>query len=381
MVVAPPRPPSGDDAAQALIEEARRRQRKRRLVVAASLLVAAAVAIAVALVLHGSRSTVGRGRPSGGSGGARGAAIRLVRPGALAVGADGTVYVADDGQNRILARRPSGTLEVVAGTGKRGFAGDGRRAVDAELSRPAGMIVAHDGTLYFADEGNNRVRAISPKGIIRTVAGSGRFGWVQSGTHALAAALAGPAAVALGRDGRLYVAAAGWGEVLRLGPGGTLVKVAGIRGPAGIYGIGRPATRASADGPVGLAFDRARDLFIAGFNTKTLLMVTPGGTMRLPAGTDGDYPSEGGLATTPDGRVLATNRTSILELGPHGARRIFDFTRSRVGGVRGFVAEGIAVDRRGNLYLDTYPSGYAATSATALVEIHPDGSVRTLWTS
>ena len=277
--------------------------------------------------------------------------------------------------------RPNGHLEVVAGTGKPGFAGDGGRAVDARLNRPAGMAVVADGTLYVGDSGNNRVRAVSPRGIIRTVAGNGRFGWVASGTPGRPAALGEPAAVTIGRDGRLYVVSESWGEVLRLSPDGTLAKVAGIRGPEGVYGVGGPATRASADGPEGLAFDGAGNLFVAGFNTKTLLMVTPGGTMRLPAGIGRDYPSAGGLVATPDGRVLATNRTSILELTPHGARTVFDFGRSRVAGIRGFVAEGIAVDRRGDIYLDTYPSGYASTSATALVEIHPDGSARMLWTS
>ena len=184
----------------------------------------------------------------------------------------------------------------------------------------------------------------------------------------------------VGPDGRLYVAASG-GEILRLSAQGTLTRVAGIRGPAGVYGIGRPAVEASADGPEALAFDRAGNLFLAGFNTKTLLMIGRDGTMRLPAGVGGDYPSAGGFATTPDGRVLATNRTSILEVTPHGARPIFDFTRGRVGGIRGFVAEGIAADGRGNVYLDTWPSGYAATSTTALVEIHPDRSVRVLWPS
>jgi sugar lactone lactonase YvrE len=380
-VIAPPGPPATDDFAQALIEEARRRQRRRRLVLAMSLLVVGAIGVTLALVMRGGSSTGRRGQPSSGSAGGRDSAIRLERPGALAVGADGTVYVADDGRNQIVARRPNGTLEVVAGTGKRGFSGDGGRAARAELGGPAGMTVASDGTLYFADSGNNRVRAISPRGIIRTVAGNGKLGWVESGTAARAATLGEPAAVTIGRDGRLYIASESWGEVLRLAPDGTLTKVAGVQGPEGVYGIGGPATRASADGPEGLAFDRAGNLFVAGFNTKTLLMVARDGTMRLPAGISSDYPSEGGLATTPDGRVLATNRTSILELTPHGARTVFDFTRARLAGIRGFTATGIAADRRGNLYLDTYPSGYANTSATALVEIHPDGSAKALWTS
>ena len=369
-----------DDPAQALIEEARRRQRKRRLLVVAALLVAGAVAVTIALAECGGHSTSGRRHPSGGAAGGRAGAIRLERPGALALAANGTVYVADDGRNQIVARRPNGALVVVAGSGKRGFSGDGGPARAAELDGPAGMTVAPDGTLYFADSGNNRVRAVSPAGIIRTVAGTGKLGWVESGARALAANIGAPVDVVVGPDRRLYIAASARGEILRLARG-RLTRIAGIRGPEGVYGIGRAATDASADGPEGLAFDRAGNLFVAGFNTKTLLMIARDGTMRLPAGVGGDYPSPGGLETTPDGRVLATNRTSILEVSPHGTRTIFDFTRRRVAGVGGFDATGIAVDHRGDLYLDTYPSGYANTSATALIEIRRDGSAQALWTS
>jgi len=344
-------------------------------------LVAAAVAVVVAVVVLGRGSTGKRGHSPAGTGGGRGGAVRLERPGALAVGADGTVYVADDGRNQIVARRPNGSLVVVAGSGAKGFSGDGGPAVRAKLDAPAGMAVGHDGTLYVADSGNNRVRAVSPDGVIRTMVGSGKYGWVETGTPALAARLGGPEDVVVGPDGRLYIAAASWGEILRLTARGTLTRIAGIRSREGVYGIGGPAVKASADGPDALAFDRAGNLFVAGFNTKTLLMIGRDRTMRLPAGVGGDYPSAGGLATTPDGRVLTTNRTSILAVTPHGARPLFDFTRTRLGDIRGFVAEGIAVDRSGDVYLDTYPSGYAATSATALVEIRPGRSVRVLWSS
>ncbi len=111
------------------------------------------------------------------------------------------------------------------------------------------MAVAKDGTLYFADAGNNRIRAISPWGTIRTVAGDGNFGWVGSGASALAASLGGPAAVTIGPDHRLYIAVADSSEVLRLSRDGTLTKIAGVRRYAGLYGIGGPATEASADGP------------------------------------------------------------------------------------------------------------------------------------
>jgi len=309
------------------------------------------------------------------------AGIRLQRPGALAVGRNGVIYIADSGRHQILARLPSGRLEVIAGTGKAGFAGDGGRAVDAELNAPAGMTLARDDTLYFADPAGNRVRAISPRGIIRTVAGNGKFGWVESGTRALAARLGGPTAVTIGPDRRLYIAATGWGEILRLSANGTLTRIAGIRGPEGVHGVGKPATRASADGPSGLAFDRSGNLFIAGMNTKTLLMVTPGGTMTLPDGKSGFYPRGFGCVVTgPDGRVLAVSGTAIVRLTPHGTEPIRDLGRRPVGGVGGFAPEGIAVAPNGAVYTDTWV-GNGFANKTTLIEIRPGGRVRVLWKS
>lgn len=374
-VVAPPRPPRLDDSAQALIEEARRRQRRRRCWIAALLLIAACAGAGVLLLLTGHSGTgraplahgptAGRSSPSGG-------AVRLERPGALALAPGGTLYIADSGRNQILVRRPDGRLEAVAGNGSRGFAGDGGRASDAELDGPGGIALAPDGTLYVADTGNGRVRAISPRGIIRTVAGGGRPGWVESGAPAAGAGLTSPAAAAIGPDGRLYIAdAGGWGEILRL-DGRLLTRIAGTRGPEGVFGIGQPATRASADGPAGLAFDRAGNLYIAGLNTKTLLMVARDGTMRLPAGNNGFYPrGPGALVTAPDGRVLAANTTSIVRLTPHGIRPI-----RRVG--RTFAPEGIAVGPNGSLYVDTWV-GNGFADRTALLEITARGRVRVLW--
>jgi DNA-binding beta-propeller fold protein YncE len=375
-VAAPPRPPPSGPDPEALIAEARRRARRRRLAAGLTLLALAGVA-AAAYALAGGRAG-GSGSPGGSGAGARGGAIRLERPGALAVAPSGGVYVADDGREQILERLPDDTLRVVAGTGKAGFSGDGGPAAKAELNGPAGMALARDGTLFFADQGNNRIRAVAPDGTIRTVAGNGRGGWAKTGTKALAAPILSPAGLTFDRKGRLVIADGGWSSVLRLEPDGTLTRLAGVRRYAGVYGVGGPATKASAGGPVGLAYDRGGDLFLAGFNTKTLLMISPQGRMEE---VGADYPYAGGMVATPDGRVLATNRSEILELTPHGPKVFLDFLRRRFAEIPGFDAEGIAADAAGNLYLDTWPSGYTNGRVTALVELRRDGTTRALWRS
>jgi len=239
------------------------------------------------------------------------------------------------------------------------------------------MAVAGDGSLYFADVGNNRVRKVSPRGTITTVAGSGKGGWTRDGTTASAAPLVSTTALAFGPDGRLYIAAGD--EMLRLEQDGTLTRVAGIRRYAGVYGVGRPATDASADGANGLAFDSAGNLYIAGFNTKTLLMIDGRGRMRLPDGTGTFYPrGYGGLVTTADGRALAINTQQIVELTPHGAKPIYSFSRRKIAGLTGFLPAGIAVSRNGVIYTDTgYGNGWS--SGSAIVAVTPTKRVHTLW--
>lgn len=66
-----------------------------------------------------------------------------------------------------------GVITTVAGTGVKGFEGDGGPATRAELDAPAGLVLDGAGNLYIADQGNNRVRRVDGKGVITTVAGSG----------------------------------------------------------------------------------------------------------------------------------------------------------------------------------------------------------------
>lgn len=323
---------------------------RRHLIIGGALLVAAAVGAAA----YGFLGRSGSDRSS----------LVPRRPGALAVGPKGVLYISDTARNQILARLRDGSFHVVAGTGRRGFSGDGGPAVDAALDGPGGMTFAR-GTLYVADQGNNRVRAVSRNGIIRTVA-----------------ELGSPTAVTIGPDGGVYVAAGGANEVVRLAEDGTPTIVAGTgnAGPAGVFGIGRPATEASADGPSGLAFDDAGDLFIGGFNTKDLLMVGPDGTMRLPNGLHNFYPrGNGGFVATARG-VLAIDGQEVVRLMPHGVQTLVDFRRLRPGGVTGFQPNGIAAVGRGAIYVDTY-EGNGFTNASALVEVEPGGRVRLLWRS
>lgn len=372
---------------EALFREALLIERRRRRRVATVALLACAVVAAVAFLVARSadRSTASHGGEHGSPAGQPlGAVVVPRQPSSLAVGADGRLYIADDARNEILEWSRGGTFHVIAGTGRPGFSGDGGSALRARLDQPGGMTVAHNGTIYFADTGNGRIRAISPAGTISTIAGDAApplDQWVASGTEALHAALGSPADVAIGPHGDLFFDG-GENEVLRRNSNGTLTIAVGSRGArGGIRGIGGPATSASPDEPFGLAFDSRGDLFLNGGDTKTLLMVTPAGRLTTPIGMQGFYPrGPGGMFTTSTGSVVAMDGLSIVRLTAHAAPVVVNLATRRIPGVGAFELNGIAPAPDGGFYADTAAgNGYAG--ASALAKIEPSGLVELLWTS
>lgn len=297
-------------------------------------------------------------------------ALAPQRPTALAIGPDGNLYVADQTRDQILQRLPDGTFMVVAGAGREGYAGDGGPAVKAELDRPDGMAFAADGTLYFADEGNGRVRAITPNGNITTVVGSGgstTSGVVSDGTPALHADVQ-PNDVALGPGGQLYISTGE--QVLRLNADGTLAVIVGPNS----------LDEATADGVDGVAFDAAGNLYFFGFGSKTVFVVQPSGALTEPYGEQTIYPhGDGGLATSPNGEVIVMGEQSVVRLLPTSQQPIISFYPGLFDGIRGFSPNGVAVGPDGTIYVDTY-YGNGFTDRSAIISISPNGvSSQVLW--
>jgi hypothetical protein len=230
-----------------------------------------------------SKATHGPARQSSGS--ASGStASRLSQPEALATASDGSVLIANQGTNQILRWVPGSQPQVLAGDGHPGFAGDGGPAKNAELNRPWGLAVASDGTTYFADTGNNRVRAISRGGIITTVAGNGVPGSSSLGGQALQPGVSQPLAVAVGHQGQIYVVDdAGVQAVSREGVVTTVVRGGGSAldlpgGPTAFF-------------PDAIALNGAGDLFVATLSPKMLLEFSQSG--ELLHALDNVYVSQG----------------------------------------------------------------------------------------
>jgi sugar lactone lactonase YvrE len=128
--------------------------------------------------------------------------------GTLALDAQGRLYIADTLNHRI--RRvdfDADRIETVVGDGEPRFSGDGGPATEASIHNPRDLAIGPDGRLYIADELNDRVRAVDlDTGIITTVMGTGQRGQGEDGLDPLETDLAQPVGVAFDADGRLYVA-------------------------------------------------------------------------------------------------------------------------------------------------------------------------------
>lgn len=170
-----------------------------------------------------------------------------IKPVALALGADGTLYIVDHDGNRIWQRSPAGNLTRVAGNGQMSFGGDNASALDAQLNHPSAVAVAPNGDVYIADEGNNRIRRIDVQtNVITTLAGSyDIYGFGGDGGSADHALLSLPLGVAVGPDGNVYISDTGNNRVRRVGKDHKITTVLG--GDGVFYGPGGLAITASGD--------------------------------------------------------------------------------------------------------------------------------------
>jgi hypothetical protein len=139
-----------------------------------------------------------------GDGGQAGNAM-LNGPQTVAVDGQGNVYVGDTANNRVRKVAPSGVITTVAGSGDAGYSGDGGSAVNAQVGNPVAVALDSAGNLYIAD-GSSRVRKVFLSGIITTIAGSGPKGYSGDGGSAANATLSGPSALAVNAAGSIWVA-------------------------------------------------------------------------------------------------------------------------------------------------------------------------------
>ena len=206
---------------------------------------------------------IGQPRYSGDGGAA--VAAGLHEPAALVLDGRGTLYVADQSNNRVRAiDLETGLIRTVAGIGSATYNGDGMPATDAALAGPSGLACADDGTLFIADTFNNRIRAVDPAtGLIQTTAGDGGEYRYQGDEEPSSGSLSRPSGIAVDREGNLFLTDSDnhlvrrWDRHTRM-----CERVAGV-GITSFGGDGGPALKAGLNYPFGIAVDGQGRLVVA----------------------------------------------------------------------------------------------------------------------
>jgi sugar lactone lactonase YvrE len=251
----------------------------------------------------------------------------------LLIGPEGHVYIADTWNNCVRKLDPAtGKVHRVAGTGEKGNSGDGGPALQAKFGGV--FAIAFDAkkeTLYITDLDSRRIRKLSLKtGIVSPVAGNGQKGVPQDGAEAVSQPLADPRACAVDSKGSVYVLERG-GHALRVvDPSGRIRTVAGT-GKPGLSGDGGPALQAQMNGPKHISTDSNDDVLIADAETNTVrkYLAKEGKIVRV-AGTG----KKGAAGVGGPAEQCELARPHGVQQGPDGALYVTDSYNHRILRVR-----------------------------------------------
>lgn len=301
-------------------------------------------------------------------------------PYAIAVAPNGSVYIAGSRVRRIYRLDPDGTVTHIAGTGGFCFSlpcGDGGQATQALLNTPVAVSVGPDSSLYIAE--GSRVRRVDPNGIITTVAGGGTvLAHTVNSIPATQARLGSPFGVAVAPDGSLHISDFDFSRVFRVDPSGILTTFAGGGQSLGDGGL---ATLARIGSPRDIALGPDGSLYVADAGFFRVRRIDPSGIITTVAGTgqecfpltlpcgDGgqatqaDLASLQGIAVGADGSLFIGMLWRIRRVGPDGiittvagtGQQCLSFGACGDGGpatrAQLEVFSGVAVGEDGSLYI------------------------------
>jgi len=241
---------------------------------------------------------------------------------------EGNMYFVEM-QNNVVRRvdRKTRTISTLAGTGKRGFSGDGGPANQAMLDRPHSIALDGQGSLYIADIFNQRIRRVDLKtGRIETFAGTGEKKPTPDGAPLEGTPLNGPRTMAFDRNGDMWLALREGNAVYRIDmKNRTLHHVAGT-GEQGYTGDGGPARQAKLAGPKGIAVGPDQAVYLADTESHTIRRIDPKtGLITTVAG-------DGTRHDGPDGnpRQCGLARPHGVFVGADGAVYVGDSENHRV---------------------------------------------------
>lgn len=191
-------------------------------------------------------------------------------PEGVAVDRAGTVYVGDSNDNTIEKIAPSGEVTVLAGSPGKTGAADGKGS-KARFSYPAGIALDSTGNIYVADENNNAIRKVTPRGVVTTLAG-GRGQGSRDGKGSLAS-FRGPTAVAVDAAGNVFVSDYGNSTLRKVTAAGFVTTLAGLARTQGW--VDDTGAAARFVNPFGITVDAAGSLYLCDVNNDTIRKAVP----------------------------------------------------------------------------------------------------------
>jgi len=342
---------------------------------------------------NGTISTVaGNGSAVEGGDGGLATQAHLNGPAGVAVDSSGALLIADQAGNQIRRVDAStGLISTIAGTSLYGFAGDGGPAIAAQLYTPVDIFFTSSSVLLIADQSNFRVRALA-NGNLTTIAGNGNYGYSGDGGVATDANLPAPDGVASDSAGNLYVCDSFANRVRTVSPFGIISLFAGT-GTPGFGGDGGPATSAMLVDCDGIAVDTAGNVYVADTHNRRIRRINSAGIITTIAGTgmnnfsgDGGQSSGAALSNPQGVAVDSKGNLYIADTGNNRIRKVSSGNIATIAGNGqvGFGGEGlqattvplsapsrVIVDSSGNVY-------FSDTGNNAVRKIATDGTIHTI---
>jgi len=204
-------------------------------------------------------------------------------PAGIAVGPDGSIYIADSQNHAIRKIDANGIASTLAGQlGVRGF--QNGTGTQAQFDTPCGIARDRDGNLFVSDTGNHTIRKIAPDGAVTTVAGiPGDSGFANG--SASTALFSSPLGIKVTTNGTAFVCDCGNHLVRAISPNGLVSTLAG---DPGVWGSDDGAgASAHFNGPIGVVLDNEGNLFVSDSNNHTIRRITVAGSVTTWAGIAG----------------------------------------------------------------------------------------------
>jgi trimeric autotransporter adhesin len=277
---------------------------------------------------------------------------QLWNPRGIATDASGSIFIADSTNNRIR-KITAGVISTVAGSSLPGFSGDGSAATSAQLYGPSNVFTMADGSFYFSDTNNFRVRKVASNGIISTVAGSGMFGFSGDGGPSSSSQVSNVIGLSIDSSYNLWMGDCSNNRIRQIiYSTGIITSIAG-NGVGNSSGNGGLAINASTFAPCGLVLDRYGNLIESEFDSNVVRKITALSPFLPPywsninvvagvnnvAGFNDNVPAQSALLNGPFGLIYDPfGNLLIADCNNNRIRRVNSIT----GNISTIVGTGIA---------------------------------------